>query len=218
MSYSKLKAAYDASPLPSLGVKLPRAGTQKGETLCYLFERLGKVVKKADAEKEICGRLGIQPKDLQSLRHLGKQDGYNICQGRQVYHSRTLALGEYVLVCLTEPNGYWKAKRRDETTLDFKQLKKKYNFSCASCGAREGKEHRHTKKVVTLEKGHKNPELPMKDGNIIPQCTYCNQVAKGKWIFDSMGFPKYMTVEGLLSHPREKQKEFLETLQKEFNG
>ena len=73
-TYKDLLKEYENSDLPELGVKLPRQNTQKGQVLLYLYQQLGRVVTKAQAEKVVCERLNIQSKDLQSLRHLGKQD------------------------------------------------------------------------------------------------------------------------------------------------
>jgi len=218
MSYKALAAAYSTSPLAELGVKLPSPGTQKAEVLVYLFEHLGTVVTKSQAEKDIAQRLGMPSKDLQSLRHLGKQDGYDILQGGHEYKGRILKRGEYVLRSLQEINDFWNLKRRDESDLDFAKLKKKYKECCATCGAPEGKPHRHTRQLVVLEKGHVDPDKPMTEANIIPQCAYCNKVAADKWVWDTMGFPKHMTLAGLMSHPEAVLREFHQKLEERFNG
>tara|TARA_R110002074_G_scaffold124045_2_gene260228 strand:+ start:88 stop:741 length:654 start_codon:yes stop_codon:yes gene_type:complete len=212
MSYKALATAYNKSPLPGLGVRLPTQGTQKAEALIYLFEHMGSIVTKAEAEKVVFSRLGSAPKDLQPLRHLGKQDGYNLLQGGHPYKGGILKKGQYVLVSFQTTNEFWSLKRRDETDLDFVKLKKKYKDCCATCGAREGRPHRHTRQIVVLEKGHVDPSQPMTAANIIPQCPYCNKVAGDKWIWDPMGFPKYMTTAGLMSHTEEQQLEWLRIL------
>jgi len=217
MSYQALLRAYRNSPLPQLGVRLPKQGTQKAEVLQYLFENMGKVVTKAEAEKAISIRMNIASKDLQSLRHLGKQDGWNILQGGHIYKGRTLKRGEYVLESLQTSNKFWNLKRRDASDLDFAKLKKKYKNCCATCGAKEGMPHRYTGQVVVLEKGHRDPTKSMIEKNIIPQCSYCNKVAGDKWVWDSMGFPKYMTIAGLMSHSEETQQKFYQRLKEKFN-
>ena len=63
-------------------------------------------------------------------------------------------------------------------------LKEKYNYTCATCGAIEGKKHRYTKQIVALEKGHMDPSKPMSADNIIPQCKDCNKVANNDIVFD----------------------------------
>jgi len=97
MDYQSMKTDFLKSPLPSSGVRLPKQKSQKAETLLFLYANIGKVVTKEQAEKHVFGKLNLQPKDLQSLRHLGKQDGFNILQGGQKYGERTLQRGEYVL-------------------------------------------------------------------------------------------------------------------------
>ncbi len=198
MNYQSMKTDFLKSPLPSSGVRLPKRKSQKAETLLFLYANMGKVVTKEQAEKHVFGRLDLQPRDLQSLRHLGKQDGFNILQGGQKYNQRTLRRGEYVLVDFASTNPFWSFSRRDESDLDWDSMKKKYNYSCASCGAVEGKQHRYTKQVVVLEKGHMNPSEPMSDNNVIPQCKDCNKVAKSDLVFDQYGRVRKLTIEGIL--------------------
>ena len=212
MTWKSLRIAFEKSPLPRKGVKLPRPGTQAGEVLRYLFEHKGNVVQKADCERVVCARLGIPTKDIQDLRHLGKQRGFDILQGGSLHEGKKLKRGQYVLRGLVRTNDFWSIKRRDENDLDFVALKSKYNNACASCGAKEGRPHRYTGQIVVLEKGHMDPSQSMSAANIIPQCPYCNKVAGDKWIWDPMGFPKYMTTAGLMSHTEEQQLEWLRIL------
>ena len=198
MDYQSMKTDFLKSPLPSSGVRLPKQKSQKAETLLFLYANIGKVVTKEQAEKHVFGKLNLQPKDLQSLRHLGKQDGFNILQGGQKYGERTLQRGEYVLVDFSNTNPFWSFSRRDESDLDWESLKAKYNYSCATCGALEGKKHRYTKQIVVLEKGHMNPAEPMSSINVIPQCKDCNKVAKNDFVFDQYGRVRKLTIEGIL--------------------
>lgn len=198
MNYETMKKEYISSPLLNLGVKLPSEHTQKGQTLLFLYENKGKVVSKEMAEMSVFSRMNKQPKDLQSLRHLGKQDGFNILQGGQEYRGEILRRGEYVFVGFEEPNQFWGFTRRDEASLDWSALKNKYNHLCATCGAKEGKKHRFTKQVVVLEKGHMDPSKPMTDDNIIPQCRDCNSVAKNDLVFDQYGRVRKLTLEGIM--------------------
>ena len=48
MNYFEVKKEFEKSPLPSLGVIFPTMGTQKADTLVYLYNHLGLVVKKKD--------------------------------------------------------------------------------------------------------------------------------------------------------------------------
>lgn len=198
MSYQKMKKEFENSPLPFLGVRLPKENTQKGQTLLFLFENKGKIVSKDVAEKCVFSRLSSQPKDLQSLRHLGKQDGFDILQGGQEYDGKVLRRGEYVLLGFEKPNQYWGFTRRDESELDWSGIKSKYKHACATCGAKEGKKHRFTKQIVVLEKGHMDPSMPMTDSNVIPQCKDCNKVAKNDLVFDRYGRVRKLTLEGII--------------------
>lgn len=198
MNYQIMQKEFENSPLPSIGVKLPKENTQKGQTLLFLFENKGKVVSKDLAEASVFSRMNSQPKDLQSLRHLGKQDGFDILQGGQEFNGSVLKRGEYVLLGFSKPNEFWRFARRDESDLDWTGLKNKYNHSCATCGAVEGKVHRFTKQTVVLEKGHMDPAKPMSDDNIIPQCKDCNKVAKNDLVFDQFGRVRKLTLEGIM--------------------
>ena len=213
-TYKDLLKEYENSDLSELGVKLPRQNTQKGQVLLYLYQQLGRVVTKAQAEKVVCERLNIQSKDLQSLRHLGKQDGFNILQaGSASGGGYKLKRGEYMLMDLKTVNPYFDISRRDESNLDFQELKKRYRYTCATCGTVEGKKHRYSDEVVMLEKGHKDPARTMENFNIIPQCQLCNKVAKDNWVFDDYGRVTRMTTQGLLTrHSKTQKLEFLEAL------
>lgn len=213
-TYKDLSKEYENSDLPAFGVKLPRQDTQKGQVLLYLYQQLGRVVTKTEAERVVCERLNIQTKDLQSLRHLGKQDGFNILQAGSVLGGGyRLKRGEYMLVDLKTVNPYFDISRRDERNLDFQELKKTYHHACATCGAQEGNKHRYTGETVILEKGHKDPAKAMEDFNIIPQCQLCNKVAKDNWVFDDYGRVSRITTQGLLvRHSKAQKIEFLEAL------
>ena len=198
MNYETMKQEFHNSPLPSLGVRLPKKDTQKGQALLFLFENKGRIVSKEEAEKSVFSRMAIQPKDLQSLRHLGKQDGFDILQGGQEFGGELLKRGQYVLIGFEKPNEFWAFTRRDESELDWSGIKNKYGHACATCGAKEGKKHRFTKQVVVLEKGHMDPEEPMTDDNIIPQCKDCNKVAKNDLVFDQYGRVRKLTLDGIM--------------------
>ncbi len=217
MSFQKMKIDFEKSPLPSKGIKLPREGSQAAQTLLYLWKNKGKIVYKSDAEKEICSKLNIQVRDIQSLRHLSKQKGFDILQGGSVFKNKRLPRGTYVFLGFDRPNKFWSLSRRQEN-LDWKSIKIKYQNSCATCGAVEGKTHRFTGSVVVLEKGHKDPTKPMNEQNIIPQCKDCNKVAKDHIIFDEFGRTRCLTVEGVMTRCSKAQlKELKKRLIKEIN-
>ena len=187
MNYSEVKTKFEKSPLPSLGINFPKEGSQKADTLIYLYNHLGSVVKKKDVERDVFTERKENPKDLQDLRHLSKQNGFNILQGGYEYQGRILKKGEYVLVGFETSNEFWSFKRRDNSKLDWESMKKEYDYMCATCGSSEGKPHRYTQKNVVLEQGHMNPEKPMTNENIIPQCSECQTYYKNRAVFDKLG-------------------------------
>ena len=77
MSYEKMKKDFESSNISLDGVKLPKKHSQKAQTLLFLWENKNKLVSKPEAEKQVFQRMGTARRDLQSLRHLGKQDGFN---------------------------------------------------------------------------------------------------------------------------------------------
>jgi hypothetical protein len=216
-NWEKMSKEFENSPLPSMGIKLPREGSQAAETLLFLWQNKGQIVLKNEAERAICSRLNIQARDIQSLRHLSKQKGFNILQGGSIFQGEKLPRGTYVFLGFEQPNKFWSLSRRHEN-LDWKSIKQKYNNACATCGAVEGRLHRFTDSVVVLEKGHKDPTKPMDEKNIIPQCKDCNKVAKNHIIFDEFGRVKSLTVEGIMARCSKAQlKELKKRLTKETN-
>jgi hypothetical protein len=217
-TWNDLKRDFDRSELPQKGVKLPRKDSQKGQTLLYLYQNMGKVVSKPEAEKVICERLGLPTKDIQSLRHLGKQDGFNILQGNAVDGDYTLKRGEYMLRDLEKVNRYYRMSRRDDSNLDWSSIKTRYDNQCATCGAGENTRHRYTGGTVRLEKGHMDPRLPMESSNIIPQCSDCNQRYKDNFIFGLTGCISKPTVEGVIKLlTLQEQEELLSRLRESKN-
>ena len=157
--------------------------------------------------------MGGRPRDLQSLRHLGKQDGFNILQGGEIFKGQKLKRGQYVFLGFERPNGFYFSKRRKESfSGEWSDMKEEYDYCCATCGAPEGKKHKHTNKVVALEKGHMDPRKPMSEDNIIPQCSWCNQTSKDRWVYDRLGRVKAITGRGLTSHPVEYKKALFKEL------
>lgn len=217
-TYSDMKRDYENTDLGTKGIKLPAEKTQRGQALLYLYQHMGQVVSKSAAERVVAKRLNQQPKDLQSLRHLGKQSGYNILQAGANYRGQKLKRGEYVLVDLRNSNSYFDVRRRTEYNLDFSSIKLKYDNCCATCGSEEGEIHRYDNVVTMLEKGHKDPKRTMDNSNIIPQCQICNKVAKDSWVFDDYGRVAKVTVQGLLNeHSRAQKEKFLLALKADLS-
>jgi len=68
------------------------------------------------------------------------------------------------------------------------KIKAQYSYRCATCGSREGEPHFHWSGTKTiLQKSHKDPNKPLKSGNIIPQCQKCNRADRNRWVYDEKG-------------------------------
>lgn len=197
-------------------VRLPRKGTQNGEVLLYYWQNKNKILLKENIERVVCDRLGIPTKDIQAVRHLGKQNGFDILQQGSIHNGQKLRRGSYVFKGFGSVNSYWGLTRRDESDLDWANLKEKFNHCCATCGSKEGRPHKKTKEITVLQKGHMNPLLEMTNDNIIPQCSYCNQVYKDKFVFDSVGNVKEPTVAAILSLPEDQKIEIMNVLFEQF--
>lgn len=127
--------------------------------------------------------------DVQQARHLSKQKGYNIVSGTRGDISYKIPAGHYKLLDLENPYPAFKPDRREGIeSNNFEELKKAYNYKCATCGSMEGKPHNiRSNELTKLQKGHMNPAKPLEFGNIIPQCQVCNRADRDRWIYDKMG-------------------------------
>lgn len=124
--------------------------------------------------------------DVQQARHLAMQKGWYISSGTR--GDNGVSKGSYKLITLEKPYPAYCHERREGFKGDFEEIKRKYNYRCATCGSVEGKEHLFRSGVkVQLQEGHMNPSKPLKEGNIIPQCQICNRADRNKWIFDKTG-------------------------------
>ena len=214
-TWEKMLREFENSKI-SEKVKFPQEGTQKGEVLKFYWENKGIVLTKKQIEKEVCERMGIATKDLQSVRHLGKQDGFNILQQGSVFQGTKLNRGCYVFLGFDNINNYYSLRRRDESDLDWTDIKERFDYRCATCGEKEGHTHRKTGEMTTLQKGHMDPSKEMDNSNIVPQCSYCNQLYGNRFVFDSVGNIKLPTTEGVLLMPESLKRQIFSELKKEF--
>lgn len=76
--------------------------------------------------------------DVQQARHLSKQGGYNIISGRRGDIGQKIPAGYYQLITLEKPYLSFKPNRRNGIeSADFEELKKEYDYKCATCGSIE---------------------------------------------------------------------------------
>jgi hypothetical protein len=129
--------------------------------------------------------------DVQAGRHLGMQSGFFIVstrRGNATVPKELKGVGAYRLVSLEQPHPSWRPKRQRVEELNFEELKRRYDYRCATCGSKEGEENWRYPGVVTkLQVGHMNPHKPLTPDNVIPQCDQCNRADRGKWVYDDRG-------------------------------
>lgn len=176
--------------LPSL--KRDGEFTKEALVLTYLAQGYPNTVKVSKDElTQFIRRFYPSVNDVQQARHLAAQKGWFILSGtRKDNESLELKAGEYWLKSLVEYYPGFTHERREFLAGDdyFDNLKKQYDYRCATCGSREGAPHRYWKKTITvLQKGHMDPSKPLEPGNIIPQCDKCNRPDRNYWIYDEKG-------------------------------
>jgi len=126
--------------------------------------------------------------DVQQARHLGAQDGWWIVAGGRDNIVAKVKKGFYQLYTLEQPYPDFKKGHRISDTGDWGKIKARYGYRCATCGSREGEPHFHWSGTKTiLQKFHKDPNKPLKAGNIIPQCQKCNRADRNRWVYDEKG-------------------------------
>ena len=161
-------------------VKFPRKGTKRSIVLVHLIKNIYKGVTKEELT-EVVRKIFPDTNDVQDGRHL-KNSGWNVINERKFKKTT------YTLVSLDEPHPIFLKNRKVESKdLDWNGLKKEYDYMCATCGCKEGEIHRYYFKKVKLQKGHKNPSLPLNRDNVIPQCQFCNRQDRDKWVYDNNG-------------------------------
>lgn len=162
-------------------IKLNRI-SQSTYALMFLIKHMGCVVSKKQLTESYVKNTGKYTNDLQSARHLGTQMGYDVTNSRG-------GINGYRLNSLNIKPGFLPNRRNVEMTSDeWVNLKRIYDFKCATCGDLEGDFARYDKsKVVKLAMGHMDPNQSLTLNNTIPQCEECNSIYKDKYIFDKKG-------------------------------
>ncbi len=200
MNDSEIQQTYDlickkhASLLQKHGVKLPALRDSKGNYIksALILVRLAKgypnqQVLSKDQLTDFIRKFYPKTPDVQQARHLAMQSGWNISSGKRG-DSKDIPKDSYKLESLDTPYHSFLKERRCGFDGDWESIKAQYGNRCACCGAKEGEKHWLRKSVtVKLQKGHMNPNLPLKEGNIIPQCQICNQPDRNRWIYDKTG-------------------------------
>lgn len=194
--YKEIKEIYDKE-LKQYSVKMPKITLRGSYTLnalvlTYLYNKVGKVVSKQELT-DFLRSMGFDINDVQQARHLAQQSGWYILSGtRGDSECKNLGIkpGEYMLKTIHEPYPSYKNLKRTESlnASSWDELKKIYNYRCATCGSKEGENNfLYPASITTLQKGHKDPSLPLTIDNTIPQCPFCNRASRNYFIFDNKG-------------------------------
>lgn len=178
--------------LKKIGISLPKAGTYKWYQLAILKRYEQNAVHKNDIS-QLLATLTNKAATDQQVRHLKTQGGWFVLNRGDSYQGKDVPEGCHVLITTKHPSpgGAWQ-RRAVVAGEDWEKILQQYNYACASCGTKIGEQHRFDKSFVVkvLEKGHMNPSKPLEQGNIIPQCRWCNRTARGDFTFDEQGRPK----------------------------
>ena len=225
--YDLLKEYYNKF-LKDKNVKFPNLKTgdnytKDALTLIYLSLNYPntKVVSKSELTRFI-QEYYPDVNDVQQARHLGAQKGWYIVSGTRNDNITNIKPGEYKLVSLesTYP-GFTGQKRIETISGDYwEDLKQSYNYRCATCGSKEGEANFNWPETITkLQKGHMDPNKPLEEGNIIPQCEKCNRADRNYWIYDEKGRVVKIANPKVVDNCSIKiQKEIYARLYKKFNG
>lgn len=160
--------------------------------LVYLYFKIGKIVSKQELT-DYLRTMGYDVNDVQQARHLAQQYGWYILSGtRKDYECESLGIksGEYMLKTIKEPYPSYKKMKRTEilNANSWDELKKIYNYRCATCGSKEGEpNYLYPASITTLQQGHKDPSKSLTIDNTIPQCPFCNRASRNYFVFDNKG-------------------------------
>lgn len=193
--YNRIIVKYHQQYLDSEGVKIPKLKNSQGEytknalVLVYLADNYPnqEIVTKEELTNFI-RKFYPSTNDVQQARHLGAQSGwYIVSRTRNDDLAHDLPPKSYKLVTLERPYPGFNQQRRS-INMDWEQIKREYDYRCATCGSKEGEPHHHWENVVVkLQKAHMDPTKELTPDNTIPQCQICNRADRNRWKYDSKG-------------------------------
>ena len=226
--YVKLKLLW-SKQLKEDGVKLPQLYSGNSYTLdslvlIYLFHKFKKKVSKQELSRFL-KNMGRPSNNMQQARHLGQQKGWYIISGqRKDIGSKkyNLKSGDYALISVKKPYPSFRAEKRNCSLTESKweEIKNSYDNRCATCGSKEGQPHLYYKSHKTqLTKGHMDPQKPLSNNNVIPQCQMCNRSSLNNFVFDKKGRVKAVNNPDFIKNSSEEiQKEIFKILQEKFSN
>lgn len=220
--YDEIKESWE-NFLEKYDVKMPNLESGNKYTinalvLIYLYINLGKNISKQELT-DFLKSMGYECNDVQQARHLAQQSGWYILSGTrgdsecQEYNIKS---GEYMLKTIQEPYPSYKNMKRTESlnASSWEELKKLYNYRCATCGSKEGeKNFLYPASITRLQQGHKDPSMALSIDNTIPQCDFCNRASRDYFVFDNKGrVEKINDPKFVLRSSKEIQEKMLKLL------
>ncbi|ROL59889.1 hypothetical protein D9V87_03810 [Bacteroidetes/Chlorobi group bacterium MS-B_bin-24] len=223
--YEMIKGYFEKY-LQKEGVQLPKLNnkgkfSKEALVLVYLAQHYPntKVVTKQELT-EFIRKFYPNTNDVQQARHLAAQKGWYIASGTRGNGILELNQGEYKLITLEKAYPNFVRAKREASNIPWEEIKKKYDYRCATCGSKENEKHLHWKSAITqLQKAHLDPRKPITTDNIIPQCQFCNRAYRNFWIFDNKGRVRNIANPRIvLKADIEIQKAIYELLEKKFGN
>lgn len=225
--YTELSRYHDKY-LKEYGVKFPRLKNNENYTkdalvLIYLYVNFQKPVSK-DELTDFLSLYGDRPNDVQQARHLGQQKGWYIITGTR-HDSQcgefNVKPGQYSLISIKEPYPNFSYLKRNDNLRkeDWDEIKKRFNYKCATCGSIEGESNFHYPNIKTeLQKGHKDPNKELTWDNIIPQCEQCNRQDRNNFVYNDKGrVIKIANPEFVLRSDKKIKNEMLKLLKNDLS-
>jgi len=219
---------YHEKYLKKYGVKFFRLKkgdkyTKDALVLIYLYDHFKKPVSKEDLTNFL-SEYGERPNDVQQARHLGQQQGWYVISGTRgdlQCEEYNVKHGQYSLISVTKhyPNFTYLKRTDNLSENEWKSLKEKYNYRCATCGSKEGEYNFHyPNKITKLQKGHKDPTQPLDSNNIIPQCEECNRQDRNYFVYNDKGrVVKIANAQFVVKSEKKIKEEMYEFLKRNLN-
>ena len=170
--------------LTEMGIKYPKYSSMLGKALIFLTMNYNKEVHWSDVIKYVSTMSGEKVVSVH-VRKLWTDYGFNIL-GKLELGGRKY----YKLISLDDVSPKYVLNKRysKPSVEEFENIKSQYNYTCISCGCKEGEPHPLNPRYITkLEMGHKDPNKNLTADNCIPQCPYCNQRNRDDYIYDNQG-------------------------------
>lgn len=161
--------------------------------------------------------------DIQAGRMLGRQSGWYIITGQRgdpECSQYNVNPGEYCFISVEEHYPNFDSSRREDklTDDDWENVKKAYDYRCATCGSKEGEKNYRYGNITKLQKGHMDPNKSLTKTNIIPQCERCNQIDQDNFVYTNRGIiRKISNAKFVLKSNKKVKEEMFELLKEDLN-